>query len=74
LIENSHNTRYNINYIKSFVIANYLVYNIKYFEKDNNNKFFALSLNKGNSFDDINNNLSNNFRFDKVFDNQIIYF
>ena len=74
LIENSHNTRYNINYIKSFVIANYLVYNIKYFEKDNNNKFFALSLNKGNSFDDINNNLSNNFRFDKVFDNQISTF
>ena len=73
LIENSNN-KYNIFYIKSFVIKNYLVYNIKYFEGNNNNRFFALSLNKGSSIDDINNTLSNNFEFDKINDNQISIF
>ena len=73
-IENTNNNdndiKYNINYKKSYVIRNYLIYNIKYFDgKDMN--IFCLSLNEGGSLNDRNNNTDNCFIYDKVMANQI---
>ena len=74
-IENINNNvvdiKYIINYIKSYVIKNYFIYNIKYFEGNNNIKFFALSLNDGGSLNDMNNNSDDIFKFDKIMDNKI---
>ena len=67
----NHGNKYKINYIKSYVVKNYFVYNIKYFEGINDNKFFTLCLNIGEYLDDINNNLNINFKFDLISDNQI---
>lgn len=63
---NENDNKYIINYMKSYIIKNYFVYNIKYFEGNKNNKFFALSLNEGYFLDDININLMNTFKFDKL--------
>lgn len=76
-IENSNynEIKYNINYIKSYIIKNIVVYNIKYFEgNEDSNKFFALCYNDNLSLEDINNNLSSNFTFDKITDNYISIF
>ena len=74
-IENINNNvvdiKYIINYIKSYVIKNYFIYNIKYFEGNNDIKFFALSLNDGGSLNDMNNNSDDIFKFDKIMDNKI---
>ena len=74
-IENINNNvvdiKYIINYIKSYVIKNYFIYNIKYFEGNNDIKFFALSLNDGGSLNDMNNNSDEIFKFDKIMDNKI---
>ena len=71
--QNSYNNdnKINVNYIKSYIIKNYQIYNIKYFEDKNNINFFALSLNDRNCLEDINNELINNFKFDTVSDNNI---
>ena len=67
----NHGSKYRINYLKSYIIKNYFIYNIKHFEGNNDNKFFALCLNNGGFLTDMNNNLKINFKFDLILDNQI---
>ena len=61
-----------IKYIKSYIIKNILVYNIKYFatKKDNTSGFICLAFNEneGNNYD---NNMNNIFTKDKIMNNNL---
>ena len=83
-IENSNEKKFDenkndIKYIKSYIIKNILVYNIKYFttnKNNNNNEFICLAYNENeiNDYENINkiNNINNNiFKKDKIMNNDL---
>ena len=57
-----------IKYIKTYVIKNILVYNIKYFEKEYDG-FICISFNEGNN--NLNKNINNIFKKDKIMNNNL---
>ena len=70
--ENINNTisKYIINYMKSYIIKNYILYNIKYFEGEHQN--FLVVSSKDDSFhEDINNSFNTTFKFDKICKNYL---
>ena len=80
-IENSNEKKFdenknNIKYIKSYIIKNILVYNIKYFttnKNNNNNEFICLAYNENeiNNYENINNINNNILKKDKIMNNDL---
>ena len=70
-INSNNKNKYTINYIKSYVIKDKLIYNIKYYEDIDNNKILIVSLNNGSSFEDTNNLPNTKFKIDIILDNEI---
>jgi len=74
IIKNNNNQKFEENkneifYIKSYIIKNAFIYNIKLFE-NNNEKFICLGKNEGNIY--LNeNNINNIFKKDKVMNNEL---
>ena len=70
--ENINNiiSKYIINYMKSYIIKNYILYNIKYFEGEHQ-KFLVVSSKEDSFHEDINNSFNTTFKFDKICKNYL---
>jgi len=67
---NNEISKYIINYMKSYIIKNYIVYNIKYFDGEHQN--FLVTSSKEDSFhEDINNSFNTTFKLDKICKNYL---
>ena len=62
--------KYIINYMKSYIIKNCILYNMKYFEGDHQN-FLVASSQEKTFHEEINNSFDTTFKFDKICKNYL---